>query len=69
MNDKYGVRIYPLNTKVILIKQTVRKNGSPSYVVDKMANGDHREAHVDINDDREIADAVRTALNGSLQRR
>ncbi len=68
MNNKYGVRIYPLDNKVILVKQTVRKNGSASYVIDTFANGDHREAHVDILNDREIADAVRTALHGGLQR-
>ncbi len=68
MTNKYGVRIYPLDNKIILIKQTVKKSDSPSYVVDTMANGDHREAHVDIDDDREIAEAVRTALNGNLKR-
>ena len=66
--DKYGVRIYPLDSKVILIKQTVKKVGSPSYVVDTMADGDHREAHVDIDDDRQIAEAIRTALKGLLKR-
>ncbi|MDD4877018.1 MAG: hypothetical protein PHQ86_07840 [Dehalococcoidales bacterium] len=68
MKNKYGVRIYPLDKKVILIKQTVKKDGSSNYVVDTMADGEHREAHVDINDDRGIADAVRTALTGNLQR-
>ncbi len=68
MNNKYGARIYPLDSKVILVKQTVRRVGSPSYVVDTMSNGDHREAHVDMGDDRQIADAVREALAGKLQR-
>ena len=68
MNNKYGVRIYPLDNKVILIKQTVKKAGSPRYVVDTMVNVDHREAHVDINDDQNIAEAIRTALNGGLTR-
>lgn len=66
--DKYGVRIYPLDSKVILIKQTVKKAGSPSYVVDTLADGDHREAHVDINDDQQIAETIRTALKGHLKR-
>lgn len=65
---KYGVRIYPLDTEVILIKQTIKKDGSPTYVVDTLPNGDHREAHVSINSDTEIADAIRTALRGSLKR-
>lgn len=64
---KYGVRIYPLDSEVILIKQTVKKDGSPTYVVDTLPNGDHREAHVPIDSDGEIADAVRTALRGSLK--
>jgi hypothetical protein len=68
MSNKYGVRIYPLDSKVILVKQTVRKLNAPNYVIDTMPNGDHREAHVDINDDKEIAHAIRTALNGGLKR-
>jgi hypothetical protein len=66
--DKYGVRIYPLDSKVILMKQTVKKKGSPTYVVDTTSAGDHREAHVEIDDDREIAEAVRAALRGKLRR-
>lgn len=68
MNNKYGVRIYPLDNKVILIKQTVKKADSPRYVVDTMGNGEHREAHVDINDNHNIAEAIRTALKGGLTR-
>lgn len=66
--NKHGVRIYPLDSKVILVKQTVKKRGSPTYVVDTTPAGDHREAHVDIDDDREIAEAVRAALGGRLRR-
>ncbi len=65
--NKYGVRIYPLDSKVILIKQTVKKEGSPNYVVDTMDDGDHREAHVNIHDDGQIAEAIRTALRGRLK--
>lgn len=65
---KYGVRIYPLDDKVILIKQTVKREGSGVYVVDTMDGGEHREAHVSIDNDRDIADAVRTALRGGLLR-
>jgi hypothetical protein len=65
---KYGVRIYPLDEKVILVKQTVKKEGSGVYVVDTLAGGEHREAHVSSDDDRAIADAVRTALRGGLLR-
>ena len=66
--EKHGVRIYPLDKDVILVKQTVKKDNSPSYVVDVMADGNHREAHVNIKDDAQIADAVRTALAGHLKR-
>jgi len=66
--NKYGVRIYPLDSKVILVKQTVKREGSPTYVVDTTSNGDHREAHVEIGDDREIAEVVRAALRGKLRR-
>ena len=65
---KYGVRIYPLDDKVILIKQTIKKKDSGVYVVDTMDEGEHREAHVSIDNDRDIADAVRTALRGGLLR-
>jgi hypothetical protein len=65
---KYGVRIYPLNDKVILIKQTVKKEGSGIYVVDTLEGGEHREAHVSSDNDKDIADAVRTALRGGLLR-
>jgi hypothetical protein len=68
VNDKFGVRIYPLQGKVILVKQTVKKNGASDYVIDTMANGDHREAHVNINNDKDIAEAVRQALKGILKR-
>ncbi|MFC1989456.1 hypothetical protein ACFLVW_02675 [Chloroflexota bacterium] len=65
---KYGVRIYPLDDKVILVKQTVKKDGSGVYVVDTMDGGEHREAHVSMDNDRDIAEAVRTALRGGLLR-
>lgn len=66
--DKYGVRIYPLDSEVILVKQTVKRQGSPVYVVDTTPGGDHREAHVEITNDRDIAEAVRAALTGKLRR-
>lgn len=36
MNYKYGARIYPLDSEVILIKQTIKKPGSFSYVIDHL---------------------------------
>lgn len=66
--SKYGVRIYPLDNKVILVKQTIKKEGSPTYIVDTTSDGDHREAHIRIDDDQEIAESVRSALRGRLKR-
>jgi len=55
---------------VILIKQTtkkpIRNTKSDRYMVDMAPNGMHKERHVDINDDKGIADAIRQALNGQL---
>ena len=65
---KYGVRIYPLDNQVILIKQTVKRDSSGVYVVDTMEDGEHREAHVPVDDDAAIASAVRDALHGLLLR-
>ena len=66
--NKYGVRIYPLDSKVILVKQTVKKEGALTYVIDTTSDGEHREAHVEIDNDQEIAEAVRAALSGGLRR-
>ena len=66
--NKYGVRIYPLDSKVILVKQTVKKEGSLTYIVDTTSDGEHREAHVGIDNDQEIAEAVWAALRGGLRR-
>jgi len=54
--------------KVILVKQTVKKEGSLTYIVDTTSGGEHREAHVGIDNDQEIAEAVRAALRGGLRR-
>jgi len=69
-NDYYGVRIYKVDEDVILVKQTIKKpirnTNSARYVVDMAPDGTHKEKHIDINDDKSIADAVRQALNGHL---
>ena len=62
----YGVRIYPLSPEYILIKQTVKKTGSKTYVIDHNSDGSQKEKHIDINDDTGIADAVRHSLEGKL---
>ncbi len=63
---KYGVRIYPLDSEIILIKQTVKKPGAQTYVIDTLSDGTHWEAHVNMSDSAGIADAVRKAVEGKL---
>jgi hypothetical protein len=68
MPNKYGVRIYDMpDSDVILIKQTVKRPGSPRYVIDTLADGTHREKHMGIDDSSGIADAIRAALKGKLR--
>ena len=62
----YGVRIYKMNPDQILIKQTVKKSGSPRYTIDTYSDSSQRQKHIDINDDKSIADAVRFSLEGKL---
>jgi len=60
---QYGARVYRLANNRALIKQT-RKSGhdqNSDYVVDE-----HREKHVDLTDDAQVAQAVRDALDGKL---
>lgn len=66
-NDDYGARIYKVDQNVILVKQTIKKpirnTNSARYMVDMAPDGTHKEKHIDINDDKGIADAIRQALN------
>ena len=65
MNDeqKYGARIYPMAGGKCLIKQTVKSgpNQNDDYVIDA-----HREKYVDLNNDADVATAIRDALAGQL---
>ncbi len=56
-----------MNPDYILIKQTVKKTGSPRYIVDILPDGKHREKHISIKDDKGIADAIRHAIEGKLR--
>jgi hypothetical protein len=60
---KYGARIYLLASGKGLVKQTIKKQRNGDYVVDG-----HRERHVDLADDAQVADAIRTALAGQMAR-
>ena len=68
--ELYGARIYRVDQTVILVKQTIKKpirnTKSARYVVDIAPDGTHKERHVDINDDKSVADTVREALDGKL---
>ena len=67
MANKYGVRIYPVtDSDLIIIRQTVKRPGSPRYVIDTRADGMYRQTFRSVNDSESIADAVRQALRGEL---
>ena len=69
MPNRYGVRIYPIpESDRIRIKQTVYSPESRRYVVDTTEDGEHREAHINVDNTAGIADAVRRALRGELER-
>lgn len=66
MNDdktKHGARVFQVSDTVLLIKQTIKRGKDPNdpYVIDEQ-----KECHVNINDDRVIAQAIRNAIQGAL---
>ena len=63
---KYGVRAFALRPEVVIIHQTVKKTGSKTYVIDRSPDGKQRKKHIQIKNDKAIADAVRYALVGKL---
>ena len=69
-NQDFGARIYNVNGDRILIKQTIKKSvpntNLKRYVLDCLPDGTHKERHLDKNNDKAIADAVRDAINGQL---
>ena len=64
--SKYGARIYPIDSKTILIKQTIKRPGSPRYVIDTLPDGEHREVHIEVARPDYIGAAVIAALGGAL---
>ena len=63
---KYGARVYSVQPKVVVISQTVKPSNSKEYKLDLYSNGKQRKKHINMNDDKAIADAVRHALVGKL---
>ena len=61
--DKFGARVYALANGKALVKQTVKSgpNATDDYVIDG-----HKEKYINLNNDVEIAEAVRQALSGQL---
>ena len=57
---KHGARVYEIGDKV-LIKQTVLRGTPAEYVIDE-----HKERHIEQNDDAAIAAAIRDAIAGKL---
>ncbi|MBE2282843.1 MAG: hypothetical protein IAE77_05220 [Prosthecobacter sp.] len=59
--SKFGARIYAVSDSEVLIKQTVSRGKAAKYVIDE-----HREKFVPLNNDSDLAQAVREALLGNL---
>lgn len=68
MKPKFGARISNIAPTTILVVQIRQKKASGEYVVDddKTERAKHLECHVRWDDDKALAEAVRTALNGKL---
>jgi hypothetical protein len=66
-NRKFGARVIRLDDKVAVVKQTFKAADDPTerYKIDNRGGG-HHEAHVRLANDREVARAVRAALEGTL---
>ncbi len=61
----FGARVYLMDNKTILVYQTAKRGtaqNAPYVVFPRTQSG----AFIDITDDKGIADAVRSALNGKL---
>jgi hypothetical protein len=59
--NKYGVRIYPMESGKILVSQTIKRGNR--YVVDTLST----EEFVFLDDTEAIVDAVRRALKGKFR--
>jgi hypothetical protein len=66
---KFGVRVFLMDSGFIYIRQTIKRGSAQNapYVIDKKAPGSGQgQKFVSLTDDKEIADAIRDALAGSL---
>ncbi len=65
-HGRFGARVYLMDEKTILVYQT-RKRGTAQnapYIV--FPTETQQGAFIKFNNDKEIADAIRAALNGKL---
>ncbi len=62
---RFGARVYLMDNKTILVYQTVKRGAAQNerYVVSPWPQ---QGAFLAITDDKEIADTIRSALNGTL---
>ena len=70
MANKYGVRIYPpfADSNTILILQTIKRPGSPRYVINVREDGLHQTL-LSVDDAAGIAETVQRYLRGELKQR
>lgn len=68
MSEKYGARVVNLPPNVILVEQTKFSDKQGRYVIDHEPNGNKIERHVKRDDDHALAEAVRAALDGRLNK-
>ncbi len=61
--EKHGARVFQVSDTTLLIKQTVKRgeDANDPYVIDEQ-----KERHVNITDDRAIAQGIRDAIKGML---
>ena len=57
---KFGARVYLMGER-ILVKQTLLRGNPAEYVIDN-----HRERHIDVDDDTSLAQAIRDAVKGKM---
>jgi hypothetical protein len=68
--NKYGVRIYPpfTDSSTILVLQTIKKPGSPRYIINARDDGLH-QTYLSVDDAVGIAETVQRYLRGELKQK
>jgi hypothetical protein len=67
---KYGARVLPLSGGRAVVKQTVKSGSGQNarYTIDKdkSNHNKHKESHINLKNDKEVAASIRAALAGRL---